>query len=404
VATSARIRARLPIVGAAVVIAVGIGLALTLVGRDKPLSAETARQAAATARQALDGSRPSVAPIDLGTLGGRHSQAVAVNNRGQVVGTSATAGSRGTHAFLWQRGVMTDLGTLGGSESRAVAVNDRGQVVGTSSTASGQYHAFIWQDGAMTDLGVLPGTTNSKAAAINERGQVVGDSDDRAFLWEHKKMTDLGALPGGDESSATAINDHGQVVGVSSTGLHDEVPFLWQNGVMARLGAVDDDRESQAIAINDRGQVIGNWGDRAVLWQGRQTTYVVGLGGHCCELGGINSRGQVLGTGYTLSRRTHAFIWQRGTMTDLGSLEGRAFSVGVAINDLGQVIGYGTSVDGQMNDAAPFLWQDGKMTTLGALSGGSRSGAVAINDRGQAVGYSYTDSGAEHAVIWNVNY
>jgi probable HAF family extracellular repeat protein len=170
---------------------------------------------------------------------------------------------------------------------------------------------------------------------------------------------------------------------------------------MTRLGAVDDDRESQAIAINDRGQVIGNWGDRAVLWEGRRTIYVVGLGGHCCELGGINSRGQVLSTGYTMSRTTHAFIWQHGIMTDLGSLEGRAFSVGVAINERGQVIGYGTSVDGQMNDAAPFLWQGGRMTTLGPLSEGSRSGAVAINERGQTVGYSYTSSGAEHAVIWN---
>lgn len=90
---------------------------------------------------------------------------------------------------------MTDLGTLGGTDSRAVAINDRGQVIGTSSTASGRYHAFIWQDGVMTDLGVLPGKSNSKAAAINDRGQVVGDSDDRAFLWQHKRMTDLGAMP-----------------------------------------------------------------------------------------------------------------------------------------------------------------------------------------------------------------
>jgi probable HAF family extracellular repeat protein len=298
---------------------------------------------------------------------------------------------------------MTDLGTLGGSQSEAVAINDRGQVIGTSSVASDRYHAFIWQDGVMTDLGVLPGQANSKAVAINERGQVVGDSDERAFLWQHKKMTDLGALPDGEESSAVAINEHGQVVGVSSTGAHEERPFLWQNGVMAELGTLgDDDRESQVIAINDRGQVIGNWGDRAVLWEGRHAAYVIGLGGHCCELGGINARGQVVGTSYTTSQKTHAFIWQRGMMTDLGTPAGRAFSVGVAINEHGQVIGYATSREGQMTGASPFLWQSGKMITLRGPPDSSRSGAVAINDHGQAVGYSYTTSGTNHAVVWNI--
>ena len=55
---------------------------------------------------------------DLGTLGGLGSRALAINGSGQIVGTSVTASGQ-THAFLWQEGAMIDLGTLGGKYSEA---------------------------------------------------------------------------------------------------------------------------------------------------------------------------------------------------------------------------------------------------------------------------------------------
>jgi uncharacterized membrane protein len=40
---------------------------------------------------------------DLGTLGGRYSQAVGINSAGQVVGTAYPEGEADFHATLWTR-------------------------------------------------------------------------------------------------------------------------------------------------------------------------------------------------------------------------------------------------------------------------------------------------------------
>ena len=87
--------------------------------------------------------------VDLGLLGGiptfptasgKHAQANAINDLGQIVGSSSydnAAFYYATHAFLTTTagGAMTDLGTLGGSFSAANAINMAGQIVGNSSLA-----------------------------------------------------------------------------------------------------------------------------------------------------------------------------------------------------------------------------------------------------------------------------
>ncbi len=203
--------------------------------------------------------------IDLGTLGGRSSEAARIDDHGQVIGTSdlreSTPRSLHQHAFIWQNGKMTDLGTLGGANSRAIAINDHGQVIGVSDTAAtGHHHGFLWQNGRMTDLGTLGGWT-SDPVAINDHGQIVGQSTTRggtvhallgeAFLWQDGKMTDLGPLPSHPvchhklavlcesiHTVATAINDRGQVVGYSAGAGDNEHAFLWEKGKMTDLGTL----------------------------------------------------------------------------------------------------------------------------------------------------------------------
>jgi probable HAF family extracellular repeat protein len=164
---------------------------------------------------------------DLGTLGASASTAFDVNNRGDVVGVSALVDFDFTHAFLYSDGVMHDLGTLaGGNGSEALAVNERGEITGDAGTPTGT-HAFLYQDGVMQDLGTLPGFTQSAGLGINERGDVVGTLPvgigpegqllDHAFIYSGGVMRDLNDLiPTGAGwllNQAVDINARGEIVG-----------------------------------------------------------------------------------------------------------------------------------------------------------------------------------------------
>jgi probable HAF family extracellular repeat protein len=118
------------------------------------------------------------------------------------------------------------------------------------------------------------------------------------------------------------------------------------------------------------------------------------LSGDCCsEASAINDRGVVVGYSSSMSG-THAFVWRRGRMTDLGTLDGRN-SIATDVNNHGVVVG-SSDVAGATH---AFVWRHGRMTDLGTL-GGTASRAAAVNDRGEVVGESTTAGGNFHAFVW----
>ncbi len=74
------------------------------------------------------------------------------------------------------------------------------------------------------------------------------------------------------------------------------------------------------------------------------------------------------------------------TIMDLGALSGGSQSYANGINDTGGIVGYSRMASGT-NHA--FLWQNGVMTDLGTRfrTGGSGSYANGINDIGAIAGY-----------------
>lgn len=119
---------------------------------------------------------------ELGDFGGVFSHGFGINNHDQLVGTAGKPYVEGSpdlyprSAFLYDTTGMHDLGALiEGGSSVAYDINDKGQVVGYSDTAGGG-GGFLYQSGAMLLLDTLidpaSGWSIAGANAINELGQI----------------------------------------------------------------------------------------------------------------------------------------------------------------------------------------------------------------------------------------
>lgn len=220
-----------------------------------------------------------------------------------------------SHPFLYSNGSMQDMGTLGGDRGEARAINSSGQVVGYSWDVNNNSRVFLYSNGTMQDIGTLTGDTFGQAQGINNIGQIVGwsrvdpISDYHAFLWSNGSMQNLGTL--GTWAIPSGINDSGQVTGNSWVPSGFPHGFLWSNGSMQDIGILPGGVNSSALGINNHAQIVGTSAD-------------------------------------------HAFLYSSGVMQDLNDLvvipaSGWTLQVATAINDAGQIVGWGINSNGQQH-------------------------------------------------------
>lgn len=301
---------------------------------------------------------------------------------------------------------VVDIGTIAGLDSpylqngpaiEAMGINERGEVaINTESRQLGR-RAFCWSPNAgMRPLSVPEGReVGSQAQGINDLGHVVGwtfadEPYDRACLWRGSSRLALDAdfpPPRGRTSKAYAINNRGQVVGECYPG----GSFLWDRGkvrLLPELGA--------ARAINEMGWVLGSAG---LLRSGRITVFDDRA--DSLRVTALNDRGQMI-----VQRGARTALWDKNKVHVLEVLPGDAFSVGSHINNCGQVMGFSWR-DKQAWDKAQkrfFLWQAGKVIDPWEhLAPGHQLSSfvpTAINDGGQIVGYGYVHKEI-HVILLN---
>lgn len=293
----------------------------------------------------------------------------------------------------------------------------------------------------------VPGTTDPlPSAAISPGGTIAYNPGHGGFsanmtahVLKDGKAFDAGTasdgpLVGGDGwSFAQAVNDAGTVAGES------HALGRWNRAFMSAMGpygqyypvamGANGGATSDATAINNHGTVVG-WSDVATQWRnhafvGTPRNDIGTLGGLNSAATGINDKGQVVGwstiatgyvppahpNGYYDPGAIHAFLYQNGKMTDLGTLPGFKDSAAEAINASGQIVGqlaFNSSVDPARSlrlsaiHAALFFANGGSPTDLNSLlppgSGWVLNDAVGINDSGHIIGYG-TYQGQTHAYL-----
>jgi probable HAF family extracellular repeat protein len=133
------------------------------------------------------------------------------------------------------------------------------------------------------------------------------------------------------------------------------------------------------------------------MWRGSDTVPLGILpGGSWSTARGINDDNQVILWADTADGRTHACLWDQGTIADLGTFGGDD-SWAYGLNNKGYAVGWAEAADGTYQ---AFVHDGLEMYNLGTL-GGLFSAAYGINDLGQIVGRAQTASGETHAVLWN---
>jgi probable HAF family extracellular repeat protein len=248
--------------------------------------------------------------------------ALAINDRGTIVGRYADANGR-THGFLrTPRGEFTTIDFPRASFTVAAAINNRGAISGMYSlpTAPTVRHGFLLTNGSLRTFDP-PGSSFTNALGINDGNDVVGrfctlfigkcrppgDVHVRGFLFRDGSFT-IFEVPGSVETDAFAINNRGQIVGAYQTADRQTQLFVLREGEFTTIALPDGVPVSlDKGGINDRGDIVGAYCDGAppcdvlptgthgFLMSDRRFRTIDFPGASATAAFGINNRGQIVG-------------------------------------------------------------------------------------------------------------
>jgi len=333
---------------------------------------------------------------------------------------------------------IIDLGTLDGRHSEANALNDHRQVVGTAYYDSGPWRAFLYEDGNQKQIPMPGPLAPSVASDINNKGQVVGNFSltiasgipgydplyvARPFLYHAGQFENLAyKVPDSDwdDYVAHAININAEVVGAINTLAID----TWgtTGGVIYKDGAAigngipnasGSDRWPSPMDINDQGEWVAEQEFGYPCWLGtaistaagilRIDSITLGSGELVCPqyTGAMNNLRQVAGSVYVPSENMdYAVFYSAESILFLDKQWPHA-STANGLNDKGDGIGWSWPRNGSRT---PFVFLDGVTYLFPEVIDGPHGfesilGLTDINEHGDVVGVGRTHAGENHAFL-----
>ncbi len=312
-----------------------------------------------------------------------------------------------------------DLRTLGGPNSFAIAINPAGNlIVGESDNVFGQIRPVAWRGGRIIDLGTPDTVGAADGLDVNASDEIVGTygqtdnpaATEHGFTWRHGRLTILRGLPGGGATTARRINENGEIAGSAFTAAGHEHPAGWDTRGLHDLGLPAGYSDGYLLGLNDQGDVGGamfgaDGRQAAFTWHYGQFRILPTLGGPTAQVNVLDNRGVAAGTADVDSNGTsEATLWgPSGAAHGLGFFAGSNFSWVLGTNGLGDYTGIASL---SPNDPLPHVFvahAGGPLLALPLLSGDystNPSIAHGIDRQGDVVGASNTASGDAHATLW----
>lgn len=272
------------------------------------------------------------------------------------------------------------MNLLGAGETRfrPQRFSPNGEIAGRANVGGGLQQAAIWREGEV----IIVDQPISWAFDLNSQGLVVGSlnvggSGDQATVWT--PMTHSLGVSGW----ARSINENDVIVGMTwSSVTGHSTPTRWtpsgNDWVVESLSA--GGHVGGAWDINESGTIVGATSTTdspdngmPALWANGNLTWLDTQGSAVGVALRVNEEGSSVGwvESPTVGDVTRAFLWQNGLSTDLGVFGSDSSSAALAINSLGDVVGwsgegYGAG-DGTSIDQRATLWSNGEALDLNSL-------------------------------------
>jgi hypothetical protein len=240
-----------------------------------------------------------------------------VNASGVIVGQDyTTAGIYQSFIYNPSTQTYTFLTPPGATNSNAVGINDSGQIVGSYGTSSGNY-GYLYSGGTYTTISV-PGATQdspsaffsgfgTNAAGISDSGEIVGEWNSAGTGYGY--MYSAGSFPNTgityDSSYFTqpyGVNDSGLISGYSDIGSgasRTAVSFIYDGSTFTPI-SFPGATSTVVQGINDSGEAVGfytldgqTWG---FVYNDGSYTSIAYPGSSTTDLFGISNNGEIVGS------------------------------------------------------------------------------------------------------------